>query len=111
MNLLVVQDLEQDKKHNLGLSLLAGRQGLSRTITHSQVQKMGLALTGFIQFINPQRLQIIGNTDMAYFQTLPPDRQGDVIRRICEPELACLVVTRNLDIPEILLQEAENKGI
>ncbi len=111
MSRLFVQDLEQDKKHNLGLTLLAGKLGLTRIITHSQVQKMGLALTGFIRFINPQRIQIIGNTELAYFQTLSPDQQKEVIRRICEPELACLVVTRNLDIPEILLQEAEKKGI
>jgi HPr kinase/phosphorylase len=111
MNRLFVQDLEQDKKHNLGLALLAGQAGLTRIITHSQVQKMGLALTGFIRFINPQRIQIIGNTELAYLQTLSPDEQKEVIRRICEPEMACLVVTRNLDIPEILLQEAEKKGI
>jgi HPr kinase/phosphorylase len=111
MNRVLVQDLEEDKIHHLGLTLMVGRQGLNRSITHSQVQKMGLALTGFIKFIHPQRLQIIGNTEMAYFQTLPPEKQGEVIRRICQPELACIVVTRNLEIPDLLMKEAEEKGI
>jgi len=51
MNTLPVQKLEQDREHHLELTLMAGRNGLKKKITHSQVQKMGLALTGFIQFI------------------------------------------------------------
>jgi HPr kinase/phosphorylase len=111
MSGLSVQELEQNKEHQLDLTLVAGRKGLKRRITHSQVQKMGLALTGFAQFINPERLQIIGNTEMAYFNTLAPDLQDEVIRKVCSLELCCLVITRNLEIPELLLREADVKGI
>lgn len=111
MSGLSVQELEQNKEHHLDLTLVAGRKGLKRRITHSQVQKMGLALTGFAQFINPERLQIIGNTEMAYFNTLAPDLQDEVIRKVCSLELCCLVITRNLEIPELLLREADVKGI
>ena len=111
MNSVVVQELEQNREHHLELTLMAGRKGLKKTITHSQVQKMGLALTGFIQFTNPERLQIIGNTEMAYFKTLTPDMQEKVIREICSLPLSCLVITRGLEIPELLLREADEKGI
>ena len=70
---------------------------------------MGLALTGFIQFINPERLQIIGNTEMAYFKTLTPEMQEKVIHQICSLPLSCLVITRGLEIPELLLREADGK--
>ena len=93
------------------LTLMAGQKGLKNMITHSQVQKMGLALTGFIQFINPERLQIIGNTEMAYFNTLTPGMQEKVIHQICSLPLSCLVITRGLEIPELLLREADEKGI
>ena len=59
MNSLSVRELEQNREHHLEMTLMAGRQGLKKKITHSQVQKMGLALTGFVQFINPERLQVI----------------------------------------------------
>ncbi len=111
MNNLFVQELEQDKEHHLGLTLVAGRKGLKKRINHSQVQKMGLALTGFIKFIDPGRLQIIGNTEMAYFKTLDTNQQEGVIHQICRLDLSCLVVTRNLEMPELLLQEAETRGI
>ena len=111
MDSLIVQELEQDREHHLELTLMAGRKGLKKKVTHSQVQKMGLALTGFIQFINPERLQVIGNTEMAYFKTLPPETQGKVIHEICSLPLSCLVSTRGLEIPELLLREGDEKGI
>jgi HPr kinase/phosphorylase len=84
---------------------------LKRRIAYSQVQKMGLALTGFVQFVHSERLQILGNTEMAYFRTLAPELQEKVIRQICGLELSCVVVTKNLEIPELLLLEAEEKNI
>jgi HPr kinase/phosphorylase len=111
MNSLLVQELEQDREYHLGLTLLAGRKGMRRRITQSQVQKMGLAMTGFIQFTNPERLQVIGNTEMSYLNSLEGHLQEKVIHQICSLELACLVITRNLEIPELLLREADEKGI
>jgi HPr kinase/phosphorylase len=111
LNSLIVQEFEQDQEHHLELTLMAGRKGIKKKITHSQVQKMGLALTGFIQFINPERLQVIGNTEMAYFKTLTPEMQEKVIHQICSLPLSCLVITRSLEIPELLLQDADEKGI
>ena len=72
---------------------------------------MGLALAGFTQFIAPERLQIIGNTEMAYVRTLSPDLHVKVIHQICSLELSCLVVTRNLEISELLLKEADEREI
>ena len=111
MDGLVVQDLEQNRESYLGLSLVAGRKGLKKRITHSQVQKMGLALTGFTRFINPDRLQIVGNTEMTYFRSLSPEQQEEVIHQICSLDISCLVITRNLEIPELLLHEADRRGI
>ena len=111
MHGLLVQELADRKDPRLALTLLAGGKGLNKRILHSQVQKMGLALTGFIRFVDPQRLQIVGNTELAYFATLSSELQRDVIRKICSIDMACVVVTRNLEVPYPLLQEAEGRGI
>jgi HPr kinase/phosphorylase len=72
---------------------------------------MGLALTGFARFINPERLQIIGNTELAYLRTLSPEQQEGVIHQICGLDLSCLIITHNLEIPDLLIQEVDEKGI
>ncbi len=106
-----VQELKEDKKYHLGLTLVAGRKGLKRKITQSQVQKMGLALTGFVRFVNPERVQVIGNTEMAYFQTLSPEKKQEVIHQISSLDLSCLVVTHSLEVPDLLIKKANEKGI
>jgi HPr kinase/phosphorylase len=111
MGSLLIQEIEQDREYHLNLTLMAGRKGLRKRITHPQVQKMGLAMTGFTRFIHPERLQVLGNTEAAYFQTLVPELQEKVIRQICSLDLPCLVITNNLDIPEVLLREADEKEI
>jgi HPr kinase/phosphorylase len=111
MSGIQVQQIEQNKDHHLELTLVAGSRGLQKRITHSQIQKMGLALTGFTRFVDPERMQIIGNTEMAYFKSLSAAQQEEVIRRICGVDMACMVITRNLEVPELLLGEAEEKGI
>lgn len=111
MSSIAVEELEQDREHHLGLTLMAGKKGPRKRITHSQVQKMGLALTGFVKFVDPGRVQIIGNTELTYFHTLTADRQEEIIRQICSLDLACLVITRNLQIPPPLLRKADEKGI
>lgn len=111
MSSILVKELEKDHEYGLGLTLMAGHKGLGKKITESQVQKMGLALTGFIKYINPERIQIIGNTELAYFNSLGPEMQEEVINRICSIDLSCIVITRNLNIPELLLKKADEKGI
>jgi HPr kinase/phosphorylase len=111
MSGILVQELEQDKENELGLTLMAGRKGLRKRVSHPQIQKMGLALTGFTQFVGPERIQIIGNTEMSYFETLSPERKEEIVQQICHLDLSCLIFTRNLEIPDLLLREADAKGI
>jgi HPr kinase/phosphorylase len=108
---LFVQELERSEEHHLGLTLLAGRRGIKKKITQTQVQKMGLAVTGFVTFVHRERVQIIGKTEMTYFNTLSPEKQREVIQKIGTLDLSCLVVTHQLQIPDLLLQEAEAKDI
>jgi len=111
MDNFTVQELEQSRESPFGLTLMAGRKGLRRKISHPQVQKMGLALTGFVEFVNRERLQVIGKTEMVYLGTLSPDIQREVIQQICGLDIACIVVTRGLEIPQGFLDEADRKEI
>ncbi len=111
MNEILVQDILKDNEYRLGLVLVAGEKGLRKRISHSQVQKMGLALTGFTKFVAPERIQILGQTEMYYLQTISEDLKEKVIHQITDLNLSCVVVTRNLDIPQLLIQRAEERGI
>jgi HPr kinase/phosphorylase len=108
---LLVEEFERDKDHGLDLTLMAGRKGLQKKITHAQVQKLGLAMTGFTRFINPERLQVVGNTEMAFLRTLSREQQEKVMSQIFGLGLSCLVITRNLEIPDFFLRGAEEGSV
>ena len=73
MEAIRVGALLDDKKFDLRLSLLAGKQGLSRRISASRIQKPGLVLAGFTEYLHKERVQVFGNTEMSYLATLPHD--------------------------------------
>ena len=45
---------------DLQLRLLAGKGGMSRVLQNPRIQKPGLALTGFTEFMHKDRVQILG---------------------------------------------------
>ncbi|MFZ5468230.1 MAG: HPr(Ser) kinase/phosphatase [Myxococcota bacterium] len=99
-----VSQLLQDTEYDLQLSLVAGADGLDRRISSSRIQKPGLALTGFTEHLHPERVQVFGNTEVSYLRTLPLTHQRDVLAKLFDENLACVVVTKNLDVPASLIE-------
>src|SRR4051812_24950989 len=107
MRSIRVSRLLEDVDYDLKLSLVAGERGLGRTLSSSRIQKPGLALTGFLEHLHPQRVQVFGNTEVGYLLTLPQDRQREVLRVLFQEDLACVVVTKELEPPQALVEACE----
>lgn len=99
-----VINLVRDKQHQLHLKLLAGKKGLGKKITIPRIQKPGLALTGDVSNVHPGRIQILGKAEMRYLTSLAAKKQKSVIDRICSLDIACFVVTRNIEPPASLIK-------
>jgi len=87
--------------------LAAGKGGLDREITHPRVQKSGLALVGHVHGVVPGRVQILGETEFAYIEVLTEDQQREAARHLFGVNLACVLVTRGVDPPATLCEEAD----
>jgi HPr kinase/phosphorylase len=101
--------LLEDAAFDLRLELVAGKAGLARRIVSSRIQKPGLALAGFTAHIHPERLAVFGNTEMSFLATLAPEQQAKVCDQLCALDLSCLVVTKHLEIPEVLVDAARRR--
>jgi HPr kinase/phosphorylase len=104
-----VEALLTDKVFDLRLELIVGQAGLTRRIVSSRIQKPGLALAGFVSHIHPERLAVFGHTEMSFLATLPPAEQAKVCDELCALELSCLIVTKNLAIPDVLVEAARRR--
>ena len=111
MDAIRVGALLDDKKYDLRLTLLAGKQGLSRRVSAVRIQKPGLVLAGFTEYLHKERVQVFGNTEMSYLATLPREKAVGVLREFFTQEVACLVVTKGLEVPPEMLAAAEGAGV
>jgi HPr kinase/phosphorylase len=106
-----ISALLEDRDYDLQLTLVAGERGLNRTLNSPRIQKPGLALTGFTEHLHPHRVQVFGNTEISYLRTLSEEKQREVLTRLFNEDLACVVVTKNLEPPRVLVEACEASGL
>jgi HPr kinase/phosphorylase len=107
LNTVQVEQLLKDDEFELGLTLLAGASGVGRIIDHDKIQKPGLALTGYTDYVKTHRVQVLGNSEIGYLWQLSAEERARACRHITEHQVACILVTKGLKVPEELLQGCE----
>ena len=95
----------------LELSLVAGEAGLGRPLTGWRIQRPGLAIAGFLPYIKPGRLQILGESELDYIQTLSPLERRQRFAAIAALPVAGFVVTKGLTPPPELLRECRRRNV
>jgi HPr kinase/phosphorylase len=99
------------EERSLRLELLAGGEGLSRRVQVPEVQKPGLALAGHVESLHPERIQVMGFSEMSYLETLDPEVATLRFQTLCDTEVPCLVVTRRLEVPEYLVEICRRRAL
>ncbi len=95
----------------LRLRLVAGAPGLGRRIERPRVQQPGLALAGFLPQLHPDRLQVLGNSEIAYLGTLGAERARAAAAAVAAAGVACFVVTNDTPPPPVLVEPAAAAGV
>ena len=111
MGFILVEELEKEREYGLDLRLVAGKRGRQKRITDPCINKLGLALAGFTDYVQPHMIHILGNTELSYLKALPPRKREEIIRKICSLDIPCLVVTATQNIPKYLIRESERVSI
>ena len=99
---LSVAALLDSRPENVGLTLelLAGGAGVNREITSPHVQKTGLALAGFQEFLKPGRILILGDSEIRYLEAMESDARLRVLRLALRPDVPCVVAFSSHDACE-----------
>ncbi len=91
----------------LPLELLAGADGLDRVITSPHIQKTGLALAGFHEYLKPGRVLIFGESEIRYLESLEPAARITSMRLALTLDFPCVLITGGFHPPVELIVEAE----
>jgi HPr kinase/phosphorylase len=102
--MVTIGELLQARSETWKLRLVAGDSGLGNSVSIPRIQKPGLALAGYLPQIHPERVQVIGRTELGYLATLGEDAARRSVDRMLSERVACLVVTNGATPPAYFLE-------
>lgn len=80
-------------------------------IFQSDVNRPALQLAGFFDYFDSQRVQVIGKVEHTYIHNLFPSEREAVFRKLFSYDIPCLVLSRELELPDEILQAATEMRI
>ena len=106
---VTVGGLLQSRPETLGLplELLSGEAGLDRVITSPHIQKTGLALAGFHEYLQPERVLVLGESEVRYLESLDTSARTSSLWAAFGHNIPCVLITGGWDPPPELLAASE----
>jgi HPr kinase/phosphorylase len=98
-----IQDLLDGVGESLELHLCAGNGGLQRQIRVPRIQKPGLALTGYEDQLDVDRVLTLGGTEIAFLKTATDAQRNLAVETVMAASPACIIITRALEPPAELV--------
>lgn len=106
-----ISQLIEDLAEDLRIEVLGGRAGFGRLISDTRFQKNGLPLAGYLAAVHPDRIQIWGNTEVSYLNSLEPARQESAVRSLFGLPLCAVLVSTELPLPKIVKEISDAEGV
>ncbi len=111
MDELTVKELYEDTKNLLKLEIINNTDGFNKAIQERELHRPGLALSGFVDVFTYQRIQIIGNTELSYLETLSPVKRELSLRKVFSFDIPCVLITDNNNPGDDFIKIANEKKI
>ncbi|HNT52340.1 MAG TPA: HPr(Ser) kinase/phosphatase [Candidatus Syntrophosphaera sp.] len=99
MKVVTLREFFDLKKKDLALSLLTEPETLNRKLSSPHLNRPGLALAGYLEVFSADRIQILGEVEVRYLQSLKSDLQMERWRQLLLTDLPCIIVTKGLTLP------------
>ena len=91
----------------LPIEVLSGTGGLERRITSPHIQKTGLALAGFHEYLQPARVFVFGESEVRYLESLDPHTRMNRLAAAFSHDIPCVIVTGGSTPPDEALSASE----
>lgn len=93
------------------LRVIGGYQGIGRRVYISDVNRPGLALSGYLDYFASDRVQILGNTEIHYMERLTASELEYRLENIFSFEIPAFLLSRNLRPKNIFLDMCNRRGV
>jgi len=104
---LSLLDLDLKEHDALELRCICGRKGLGRQISSPDINRPGLALSGFFESFAYQRIQLIGRGESAYLHLLESEGHVEGVSKIFTFPIPCFIFANGEHPAPIFADAAE----
>ena len=63
-------------------------------------------MAGYFSHYASDRIQLLGTTELSFYNLLPDDERQGRMRKLCRPDTPAIIVTRGLEPPKELIEAA-----
>lgn len=109
--LLTARRLFNDLQTRLGLAWIGGENGEQRTINPEGVDETGETLIGHLNFIHPNRIQVLGGSELAYLASLGKQSHQEAVDRLFSGDTAIVIISNEQPVPDGFTQAATEHGV
>ena len=102
-----VAQLVEDNRERLSLTWRAGAGGGGKSLDSDLTRDSSRGLIGHLNFLHPNLIQVLGQSEIAHLDTLDTAACVDMLRQATTRDLACFVVAGVSRVPPVLEQVAE----
>lgn len=102
-----VRDLFERTAEPLRLEDLREGVGFDRAVPGPDISSPGLALSGYVGRFVSDRLQVLGETEVSYLNSLDEKKRTEIMRVFFSFDLPAVFITKGQRLPDGLLGAAE----
>ena len=108
MQKITIQNLIEKRGKELELTLLNEEENcLEKTINNAEMFRPGLALAGFFERFASKRIQILGETEITFLETLSQDRLMHISGQLFKHDIPLFIVSKGIVPPNLFIRQAE----
>ncbi len=105
----MIQVTTRDVMEKFDLQLVSGQEGIGRYITTSDISRPGLEMAGYFTHYPANRVQLLGKTELSFFELLPEADRRDRMMQLCSQNTPAIIISRGLEVPpELIAASNEN---
>ncbi len=108
---ITVEEMIESPMLRLPLTHVNPSVALTRSINDKNIHRPQLALAGYVGLFTYHRIQVFGNTEIHYLQSLSPKKRQQAFRTLAQFEIPVIIVTTNNTLDDELIAIATEHNI
>lgn len=105
----MIQVITKDVQEKFNLQLVSGEEGIGRYITTSDISRPGLEMAGYFTHYPANRVQLLGKTELSFFEMLPQEEKRSRMKQLCSEQTPVIIISRDMEVPQELI-DASNEN-